>query len=684
MRSLLLISILFIALPSLAQDRSRMLCVFDMQDRNNESNDARIFSCTHMANVAGLPARVTFDIEEALMYGVILFSSEFKNGSFTSEELSSLENFVETGGVIISSRIDDEEYFDLFGISNVHDSKNRYSLDFEIDKDEVLFDLIDEEYEQSISLGRSNGQDIFKTVSYETTSAKTLAKFDDGSSGFIQNSFGEGTAYSFGFTWKDLIVRNQINRDYEAQRITSNGFEATQDVLFFLVRNIFSKHIPYSAWKHTSPRNSSSTLIVTHDLDSKTGMDSMQVFASQERERGITATYNITTRYFDDYTMGPFYTNNGTVVDFVKNLRHVIGSHSVGHFFDFADDDIFPMGEMGLTQENYTPYNDGVVTSGGTVFGECEVSKNILEENHNLNIRSFRAGHLAYNKYLINVLDTLGYEFDSNFSSADILTNFPFQCKYGRSFSGKVSDVTEIPVTISDVFHDNPITSTNFESKVDIWKTIFNQNDRNGAVTTLLIHPNRLWKNTAQNLFLDQLPSSSNIMEMTRFGDYWNQRKNVTFSSSLDNNQLTIKLNQALTIENEEVSFIVAQGQDLNDILILDHLGNELDLNQEDWKENDVMVFVKAPVLSGIPDSKATSKTNIILFPNPTQEQFYIQSDVEILDANVVNILGQSVEASFSKRDNLIQLDARTQSGLYFIVMKLVNGEQVIRQMIKE
>ena len=683
MRSLLLVSILFVAISSFAQDKSRMLCVLDMQDRNNETNDSRIFSCIQMVNVAGVPAILTSDFDEALNFGVILFSSEFKSNSFSFEELEALENFVEEGGVIISSRIDDDEYYELFGISKAIDSKNRYLLNFEIEEDAALFHSMDEEFEKSISLGRADGQDVFKTVSYETTSAKTFAKYDDGSAGFIGNKYGNGTVYSFGFSWKEIVTSSQINRDYEAQRISSNGFEATQDVLFFLIRNIFSKHVPYTAWKHTSPRNSSSTLIVTHDLDSKTGVDSMMVFANQERDRGISATYNITTRYFDDYTMGSYYTDNEAAVDYVMDKGHTISSHSVGHFFDFADSDIFPIGEKGLTQENYTPFNDGERTTGGTVYGECEVSKNILEENHDVNIRCFRAGHLAYNNHLIDVLDTLGYEFNSSFSSADILTNFPFQCKYGRSFSGKISNVSEMPVTISDVFHADPMTSTNFESKVEIWKNVFDQNDRNGAVTTLLIHPNRIWKNNAQNKFLDQLPSSTNIMEMTKFGDYWNQRKEVLFSSTLVGSQLTLKLENERSSENEEISFVVSKGQELSDIVVLDYLGNVLNFDQDDWKENDVIVFIQIPTVSSISDLVSIPETDVILFPNPTQELLYIQSSVKVIEVNVFNVLGQLLDVSFQKEDALVRFNRDDEPGVYFVVLKLKNGHEVVRQLTK-
>jgi len=84
MRTLLLVLILAVSLTAQSQDNSRSLCIFDMQERNSESNDARIFSCEQMAIVAGVPSVISTDLSEAFSFGVILFSSEFKSSSFSS------------------------------------------------------------------------------------------------------------------------------------------------------------------------------------------------------------------------------------------------------------------------------------------------------------------------------------------------------------------------------------------------------------------------------------------------------------------------------------------------------------------------------------------------------------------------------------------------------------------------
>ena len=49
----------------------------------------------------------------------------------------------------------------------------------------------------------------------------------------------------------------------------------------FLTLN--KEHVQYLTWKHTSPGNSTSTLMVTHDIDSSSGMNMMSLFSNSEK-----------------------------------------------------------------------------------------------------------------------------------------------------------------------------------------------------------------------------------------------------------------------------------------------------------------------------------------------------------------------------------------------------------------
>ncbi len=683
-RVIILLSFLFI-FPNIsnAQIHERAIAILDLSIKNNESNNARLFSVEHMAKVTGIPFIVTQEVDVAKNYSMILSSSLFTTSTFTSDEKTALIDYVQNGGVLVAPRIQDEDFYALFGIDGYVNSNSRYEIHWNTNLGEASMKYIDEPEEQVISLGRNTYASIYKTLGYSTTFAKTLATFDDGSSAVIKNLYGNGAAVSIGLSWKEVILRNQINRDYEAQRITSNGFEPTSDVLFLFVRALFLEHNPHTVWKNTSPGRSLSTLMITHDIDSATGMDTLEVFVDYETDNDIEATYNITVRYFDDNLMSDFYTNRQSTMNYIQSHGHNFGSHSVGHFFDFGDDDVFPIGEAGNTRDNYNPTNDGNITFGGSVYGELEVSKSVLEEDiPNETIRNFRAGHLAYHKYLINVLDELGFEYNSSFSANDVLTNFPFQNKMGRSFSGEISNVYEMPVTISDVFHSNPISIFNYFDKANTWLDITRKNLANGAPTVLLIHPNRNYKLEGMSYYLDELPNDINIMEFDKFGDFWRAREAFVFNSELDGNEMNITIPDSMDL-NDDISFIVSDGQFLSEISIVNESGVPLNFSQEPWEGNDVIVYFGDFVNSTnfIQDNENTS---LKVFPNPTMGNINIEIELDHsgdIQIDLFDINGKKVKNLFKGKASKGKLRLEKNitkhtisEGVYFVVLKNQNG----------
>ncbi len=675
--------LLLFPILSNAQIHERAIAILDLSIKNNESNDSRLFSVEHMAKVTGIPFIITQDVDVAVNYAMILSSSLFTSSTFSTDEKTALIDYVQTGGVLIAPRIQDEDFYSLFGIDGYESSNSRFEIHWDTSLDEASLKYIDEPEEQIISLGRNTYSSIFKTLGYSTTFAKTLATYDDGSAAVIKNLYGNGAAVSIGLSWKEVILRNQINRDYEAQRITSNGFEPTSDVLFLFVRALFLEHNQHAVWKNTSPGRSLSTLMITHDIDSSTGMDTLEVFVDYETENNIEATYNITVRYFDDELMSNFYINRQSTLDYIKSNGHNFGSHSVGHFFDFGEDDIFPIGTTGNTKDNYHPFNDGNVTSSGSVYGELEVSKNVLENDiPNQTIRTFRAGHLAFHKNLVDVLDDLGYDYNSSFSANDVLTNFPYQNKKGRSFSGETSNIYEIPVTISDVFHANPISIFNYFDKANTWLEITRKNQANGAPTVLLIHPNRNYKLEGMAYYLDELPNDINIMEFEKFGDFWRAREDFVFDSELNGNEVTITIPDSMDLTND-ISFIVANGQSLSEILIVDESGNALNFSQEPWEGNDVIVYF-GDLVNSNSFVKNDHNASLKVFPNPSKGNLNLEFEVthtgnyqiNLIDINgkkVVNLFDDSLLHGKHYLQKTISLKEFSK-GIYFLVIQNEKG----------
>ncbi len=672
-----------------AQTATRGIAIFDLSVKNGETNNARLFSVEHMVKVAGINYIVTQDLAEASTYAMIFCSSLLDVSTLTSEEKTELIAFVEAGGTLLAPRVQDEDLFPLFGITAYDSDFARFAIHWNAAANSEALAWIDEPEEWTISLGRSTYDAIYKTLGYTTSTAETLALFDDGSAAVTSNAYGAGRAVTVGLSFKEVILRNQINRDYEAQRITSNGFEPTSDVFSLFVRGLYSALHPYAVWKHTSPGRSAATVMITHDIDSGTGMDTLEVFVDYEFAEDIEATYNVTLRYFDDELMDPYYLNREATMEYIKSHGQAFGSHSVGHFFDFADEDIFPIGQAGNTKASYAPFNDGEVTVGGTVYAECEVSKDELEKDLAVPIRTFRAGHLAFPKFLIDVLDELGYEYNSTVSSSDVLTNFPYQNKMGRSFSGEVSQVYELPVTISDVFHNDPIGPTNYLEKSDIWFEVTRKNIGNGAPTVLLIHPNRNYKLAGMKHYLDRLPNGVKMMEMSRFGDYWKAREAFDFDAELAEEELTIIIPATENLA-DNISFIVKDGQDLSTIFTKDEKGNPLAFEQKDWGDNDVILAYQ-PLLTNTAE-EIVKGASLSVYPSPTQDQLHIEFDlvrtgmvqIELFDlhGNRVNeLLNQRLNEGLQKRS----INLATQNiaqGIYLVVLRMANGEMLRKKIV--
>lgn len=678
-----------------ASVQEKSIALLDMSQRNSETNDANLFSAEHILKVTGVPFTITTNLNEASNYAMILCSSQIKPNSFTNDEKLLLIEYVSNGGILITPRMLDSDLFSLFGISNFSSLKTNHKINWSEDLSSEFYGWMDEPNEKQISLGDEDLSVVIKTYSYEVTDATSLGTYNNGTVAALKNARDNGFAYSFGVSWKDVILRSQINRDYEAQRTSGNGFEPTQDVFMLFIRAIAKEHIPYLTWKHTSPGNSTSTLMITHDIDSSSGMDMLSLFSDSEKETDIITDYNVTVRYFSDALNSDFYNNRTSVITGIINNGHTIGSHSVGHFPDFADNTIFPMGITGNTKLNYTPYNDDVKTMGGTVFGECEVSKNILEADFPIEIRSFRSGHLAYNKHLVNVLDALGYDYNSSNNANDVLTHFPYQNKMNRSFSGATSKVYELPVTISDVFKETPINEENYTDKVAIWLDVLKKTNNNEAPAVLLIHPNRNYKLIAQELLLSELPEGMYIEEMNVYGDFWKARETFDLTTTITNNIAYVTVYKEDIALDNNISFIINNGQELDDVIVKDEDGNSIDFLSQNWKTNDLMFFQRDIVRGYTKTTLGVSTfintdTSLEIYPNPVEDIMNIKIDLKYqsnLQIELANIYGQVVFQSKPKnytsglqKITFSKNNFNVASGIYLCTIKTERNGSFIKK----
>jgi hypothetical protein len=348
-----------------------------------------------------------------------------------------------------------------------------------------------------------------------------------------------------------------------------------------------------------------------------------------------------------------------------------VGSHSVGHLPDF---DELPMGELGETKSSYSPDYSGGSTQGGTLLGDLEVSKQLLERDVPQNINVYRSGHLIYHEKLINALDTLDYKFNSTFSSNNILTSFPYKALKDRSFNGVISDVWGIPLLISDII-DKDFTPGNYEEVVDMWLEVSEKQIGNSAPVVLLIHPNNDLKLKALQQFINQLPNDVEYQSMKSFGNFWLRRNSIDYYSELHNNVLTIHLENEDTLP-DDISIKVNDGKELDDVIIYGSSGDQHSYRTQTTKEGDVLVY--SQTTGGNQEQhELTIDRPLKMYPNypnpfhSTTTITYNLKKASEVTIEVFNSLGKKIETIISKRQDSgthwIELNANGYaSGVYF------------------
>jgi peptidoglycan/xylan/chitin deacetylase (PgdA/CDA1 family) len=631
---------------------SRTIAVLDLTINNSETSEAELFSITHILKVAGLPFIVTTDVDSAIQYRVVITSSKLEATTLTTVEKDSLVSYVSNGGCLIAPNVRDPYLYALFGISDSELTQAHFNISFDMSLSNPSFRWLNDTLEQTLSLAdTSQFTQFLNTLSYTVSDATSLAVYNDTTTAITTYTYGSGKSYALGFSFKSLIAVNQTNRDYEAQRVYSNGFEPTSDAVILFIKAICTQAISNSVWLHTSPFESRSTLMVTHDVDATTAFDTMHLYADYEYAVGLSATYLITTHYLDDECMADYFKPaNYPKVQYLLDKGHKLGSHSVGHFTDFGDETVAPIGSLGNTTTNYLPYDSCTATPtvGSTVLGETEVSKNLLESLFGVTIHTFRAGYLAFNDKLTNALDTLGYKYNTTVSASDVLTNFPFQSFKNRVSSGALSNVWEIPLTISDIFHDENMSLENYHEKVALWLDVVLRNKANYAPTVLLIHPTRLFKLQAEESLFNQLPDDVMVCDFETYADFWKDRNDIEFQTLLTNDSLTVIIPNSLLPLDSAISFIVDNGQALALIKAQDDLGNPIAVIQSDWDDNEVILHFGYYTPLSV-DIENTPGNEIIFncYPNPFSNEITIEVNVSKqsrMNLSIYNLVGQTVK----------------------------------------
>ncbi|MGB0391904.1 MAG: T9SS type A sorting domain-containing protein [Salibacteraceae bacterium] len=662
MKKLLLI-IMVLFTQSLVSQVNRKVLLLDLTAINSETNNSRFFSVEYILNNIKVPYEVTTSFDNLSNYPVVIAASRIKESTLTLTQVVQLNDYVNNGGVLITSSLREPNLFNTFGISSSNSSNTNFELIFDTNADPEIFEYINEDLEKTISLGRASKGTTFYSREYEETTGDIYGMYENNQVAFIHNSYGTGHTYLLGPDFRDVVYRNLLGLDVSAHRTYSNGFEPTTDVIFMIIRNVIRKHIPNTIYPHTVPSDAKSVVLVTHDIDNKTAYDTMSVFSQYEMDMGFAAQYNATAKYFVS-SWSSYYPSAVTSLQNVFDQGHKVSSHSVGHFPDFAD---FDLGNMGNNEANYMPVNTAGSTVGGSVLGELEFSADLLAINPNINIRTFRAGHLAYPDSLALGLQMVDYDFNSTHSSNDILTNFPYEQMEIRKFTTDKSSVLEIPMTISDVFHSDPINSGNYLQKVEIWGEVTEKYADNHSPVNLLIHPNRNYKLSAQIQYINELPSGVIPYNFEDYGDFWRARQSLEYTTELNGNEVDVNISSSL---DGEISFLmdVSPGMNVN---FFDLNNQPIAMQSKTWNSTQTLFYQNS--LVGIENKEITHK-ELLVYPNPTNNMVTINLENirgQPFQLGIYNVQGQKVFEANYEAQNLVNVSLKEYpNGIYIYVVQ--------------
>jgi len=655
-------SILFTFSSLMAQVNAhldRKVAIYLSEPTTYSNYQADLSSVKQIAAVAGFPYTITSDFNECLSYGFILFANTVDENSLTLAQESLLFNFVENGGSIVFAGLSDPELLNFAGIEYAEILTSRHYMFFLTPHLHDELRWIDDRYEKEIKLGSVSHGDIYATYGYELADAEALGQYRDSDIGFTKVNRGEGLIYTLGFAWRDLVIRNLLNRDYNATRIHEGLFDVTADVIMLLARGMYAKAIPNAVWISPAPYDSKAVLLITHDICSHTAHLFSNDFAQMEYERGISAMYNITTHQFIDDINGDNYTSHIPQMQLLLHKNHVIGSHSYGHFPDFDKGDVFPIGEKLTSLSGYNPHfsKEENRTIGGTVYGELGVSKLLLEADLNTEILMHRSGHLAVNPEQYNILDELGFIYSSSYTARNILTSFPFFTHYNQGMNDRTLPIVEIPITISDVFGSylgDPMDEFNWMDKAEFWVEVTEKYANNNAPSNILVHPNRSYKLSAQEYFLDNMSQDIYPQEFTSYIEFWKEKNTLQFSSEVINNTLKIYLENRF-LDDDQFSLVVDQLSDIDHIEVYTEDGDLQSFYSKDYYLGTGLLYQKSFVDVMNKNTVFVDNDQILFqnYPNPfahyTTIEYHLdyQADVSI---RVYDIYGRLIEELVNKQ----------------------------------
>jgi hypothetical protein len=265
-----------------------------------------VLGVVHALRAMGIPFFVTRDLTRALLHRLVIIYPNSDSTTFTSAQIEELTRHVQSGGSLFAVNVLARNLGGLFGFSSVVPSRQRYQVSFSPGSDPVLRYLNRPE-ELQVPLGARKYNQIYWTNGYTPEeTAVVLAHFEDGSAPVLRKSRGKGTTYLCGISFHDAVLRNQVNRDFDAERHYVNAFEPGSDVWLLLLRAWYETASPEAVRISTIPGGQMSVVLLSHDVDWEYSFAPALSFANAESRLQTRSTFFIQANTSAMRTATPF------------------------------------------------------------------------------------------------------------------------------------------------------------------------------------------------------------------------------------------------------------------------------------------------------------------------------------------------------------------------------------------
>lgn len=473
----------------------------------------------------GIPVFVTNNVQEAIQHKTVLAYPLISGKVLSKDELQLLASIPRNGGNLIGVNVYGGGLNEVFGFDSVISGNTRNELLMTSNENFVAatndFNL---PQERNIRLTNSvDYPDEMPTNGYVNARTPLISYKEDNTAFLCFKDYGEGKAYAFGLDLGNYFLRYMNERGFNAYRTYANQYDPGMDVMLRILKNIY-RGSNDAVTLGTVPFNKDFSLVLTHDVDYTKSILNAVTYARMEKELGVKATYFIQTKYIKDWNDDIFFTQ--ATIGYLNSIRQMgmeIASHSISHSRVFSK---FELGTGAEYYPRYSPFvQEQLITYNGSIMGELRVSKFLLEKLvSNVNVVSFRPGHLQYPFALPQALTAANYKYSSSVTSNNVQTHLPYIQMYNRGFSAE-TEIVEIPITIEDEL-GLPMLQR-LDSTIAISRAL----SAYGGVMNVLIHTDTLGsKLEFERRLLVAVKDKAWVGTIQELGYWWHARNQIMMS----------------------------------------------------------------------------------------------------------------------------------------------------------